>query len=358
MNPTSTDRLGEATSASAMQSVARRCPACGNLAQGEALERSYGAGLYSCSGCDLQFWYPVKMPDAAWYEAAYQGRDTTVMPLEPGHIYFLGDPHVPKTGRLLDMGCGNGNFLAAARDAGFEVTGIEPDQRATQFAREHYGVKNIFAGVPQDFVREHPDETFDVVTFFEVLEHQEDPQSFLETAKSLLTADGCIALSVPNRNRWQPSVDTLDYPPNHLTRWSPKALRNFLERNEFEVLSIRGQPLTVQRVAQMLSGLFTTGMLSRVTGEKPPTLADFSDMPAEAIQQKLVRLKDDPRQRLAARLAVWKLWVLTPLAFFLLPLLRLRGLTGLYLYCLVRRRPPASVALSGREDEPKRKEIV
>jgi 2-polyprenyl-3-methyl-5-hydroxy-6-metoxy-1,4-benzoquinol methylase len=348
----------EPNSASAMQSVARRCPACGNVAQGEVLERSYGAGLYACSGCDLQFWYPVKMPGAAWYEATYQGRDTAAMALEPGHIYFLGDPHAPKTGTLLDLGCGNGNFLAAARDAGFEVSGVEPDQRATQFARDHYGVKNVFAGVPKDFVREHPNETFDVVTFFEVLEHQEDPQTFLEIAKSLLEANGCIALSVPNRNRWQTGIDTLDYPPNHLTRWSPKALRSFLERNELEVLSIRTQPLTVQRVAQMLSGLFTTGMLSRVAREKPPTLAEFSDMPTDTIQQKLVRLRDDPRQGLAARLAVWKLRVLTPLAFFLLPLLRLRGLTGPYLYCLVRKRPQGSVALTGRENEAGRKEIA
>jgi len=69
------------------------------------------------------------------------------MPLEPGHVFFLGDPRAPKQGRLLDMGCGTGNFIAAARDAGFDVTGIEPNQNAVRFAQQHYGLRNVFAAL-------------------------------------------------------------------------------------------------------------------------------------------------------------------------------------------------------------------
>jgi hypothetical protein len=52
------------------------------------------------------------------------------------------------------------------------------------------------------------------------------------------------------------------------------------------------------------------------------------------------------RQSLATRLAAWKLRLLVPLALILLPFLRLRGYTGLYLYCLVRRQcsPPGSLS--------------
>ena len=87
----------------------------------------------------------------------------------------VSDPNAPKNGRLLDLGCGVGNFLAAARDSGFEVTGVEFNQSANRFARETYGLREIFAMRPEDFRSANPAKTFDVVTFFEVLEHQDDP---------------------------------------------------------------------------------------------------------------------------------------------------------------------------------------
>lgn len=327
------------------------CPACGSSIGGGPLERSHESGLYACSDCDLRFWHPVSMPGADWYEAAYRARVSKEMLLEPGHLYFLSDPRAPKKGTLLDMGCGSGNFLAAARDAGFEVTGFEPDRNAIQFSKEHYGLKNVYASVPEDFRREHPGERFDVVTFFEVLEHQKDPQSFLDLAKSFVSDSGYIALSVPNGTRWQVGVDTLEYPPNHLTRWSPRALRSFLERNGLEVISIRQQSLTVRRAAQMLSAVFGTGMVSRIAGEKPVGIADLAGMTGAKVHEEMDRLTNNSRQSLARKLVEWKSRLLIPLAFVLLPLLRLRGYTGLYLYCLVRRRgshlrPDSAIAKS------------
>ena len=300
------------------------------------------------------------MPDAAWYEAAYQGRDSTVMPLEPGHIFFLSDPRAPKQGRLLDMGCGTGNFLAAARDAGFDVTGIEPNQNAVRFAQQHYGLGNVFAAVPAEFQTAHPLEKFDTVTFFEVLEHQEDPQAFLDTAKLFLNDNGFVALSVPNRNRWQIEDDPLDYPPNHLTRWSPTALRNFIESNGFEVLSLREEPLHARRAAQIFSTALRTGLVSRVAGERSPALSDLGELPHDDVQRTVERIRSDPRHSLAARLAHWKYHALLPLAALMLPYLRLRGRTGLYLYCLARRRfsstrttspgPVTGVAVPGKRE--------
>jgi SAM-dependent methyltransferase len=191
--------------------------------------------------------------------------------------------------------------------------------------------------VPTELQRAHPLEKFDTVTFFEVLEHQEDPHAFLDTAKSFLKEDGFIALSVPNRNRWQIEDDPLDFPPNHLTRWSPTALRNFIESNGFEVLSLREEPLTVRRAAQMLSAMFRTGLISRVAGERPPAIADLAEMPLDELQSTVNRVKEDERHSLAARLANLKSRAMLPVAALLLPYLRLRGRTGLYLYCLGRR---------------------
>ena len=163
-----------------------QCPGCQASVLGDAHETYRCASLYECPKCDLHFWHPATMPDAAWHESAYQDRDQTATPLEPGHRFFLSDPKVPKNGRLLDVGCGVGNFLSAARQAGFEVTGIELNQNAIRFARETYGLRELFAIRPDEFHTARPEKTFDVVTFFEVLEHQGDPQGFLNTAQRCL----------------------------------------------------------------------------------------------------------------------------------------------------------------------------
>ena len=325
-----------------------QCPGCQAYGLGDALETYRCASLYECPKCDLHSWHPAKMPDAAWHERTYQGRDQTAMPLEPGHRFFLSDPKAPKNGRLLDVGCGVGNFLAAARHSGFEVTGIELNQNAIRFARETYGLRDVFAISPEEFHSAHPGKTFDVVTFFEVLEHQDDPQGFLNIAQECLANGGYIALSVPNRSRWQKGVETLDYPPNHLTRWSPLALRNFLERNGFEVLSLKEELLTVHRAAQVLSMGVRTGLVPRIAGERPPTPSDLAAMPPAEIARAMERVAHATGHRLANRLVAWKNFAMIPTAILLLPFLRLRGYTGLYLYCLARKRDGGRGSLEKR----------
>jgi SAM-dependent methyltransferase len=354
MNQAAANRAVTAPESSASPQPSRVCPACGRRAESAPLEHARDSALYGCVGCDLHFWHPAKMPNASWYEAMYQGRDNTAMPLEPGHLFFLGDPQAPKAGRLLDMGCGVGNFLAAARDAGFDVTGIEPNQNAVRFAKDHYGLRDVFAGVPADLQKTHPLDKFDAVTFFEVHEHQDNPQAFLDTAKSFLKDDGFIALSVPNRNRWQIGNDPLDYPPNHLTRWSPAALGNFLASNGFEVVSLREEPLTVRRAGQMLSTMFRSGLIAEAAGEQPPAFRELGEMPLDELQQTVDRLQGDTRQSLAARLSAWKLRALLPLAALLLPYFRRKGRTGLYLYCLARQRssPAPDLAASRAQAVP------
>jgi SAM-dependent methyltransferase len=77
---------------------------------------------------------------------------------------------------------------------------------------------------------------YDAVTLFEVVEHLEDPVGYLATTSALLGPGGLIVLSVPNRDRW-PMREFTDYPPHHMTRWSPRAVIALLHRVGFDVLS-------------------------------------------------------------------------------------------------------------------------
>ncbi|HET6930381.1 MAG TPA: hypothetical protein VFI45_08670, partial [Candidatus Acidoferrum sp.] len=65
------------------------CPICESAAAGPALEKQGNYTLFSCAECQLQFWHPRVLPTSEWYELMYSGRDAKLLPLEPGHKYFL-----------------------------------------------------------------------------------------------------------------------------------------------------------------------------------------------------------------------------------------------------------------------------
>lgn len=275
------------------------------------------------------------MPDARWYEQMYGGRDEKLLPLEPGHKYFLADPYAPGPGELLDVGCGTGNFLTAARDAGYQVSGTELDRNAARFAKERLGLDHVFPMTISEFADQYSEKKFDVVTFFEVLEHQATPVAFLQGVKSCLRPRGHIALSVPNRERWLTGLDVLDYPPNHFLRWNARALTGLLQAEGFEILSLSQQPAGVGHTAQMINMALQTGLSRSANGEAP---ASFRDVMQMAPEQAGVALRAAPtaRQRLVEILGRIKYAACFPIAIAAYPYVRLRRYKGTYLYCLAR----------------------
>jgi SAM-dependent methyltransferase len=277
------------------------------------------------------------MPDARWYEQMYGGRDQSVLPLEPGHKYFLADPRAPGKGTLLDIGCGTGNFLAAAREVGYQVTGIELDRNAARFAREKLNLQNVFPLSIAEFSEQYPQEQFDMVTFFEVLEHQAAPVEFLQKIRARVRSGGLIALSVPNRERWMTGPDVLDYPPNHFLRWSSGALHRFLSAQGFEVLSIREQPANISYTARMINMALRTGMTRPAAGEASASFRDVMQMGPEQAET-ILQAKPTMRRRVMEMLGRAKHAACFPLAVAAFPYVWMRGYKGTYMYCLARKR--------------------
>ncbi len=275
------------------------------------------------------------MPDARWYEQMYGGRDEKLLPLEPGHRYFLADEAAPRNGELLDIGCGTGNFLAVAHDAGYDVTGIELDRNAARFAKERLGLQRVLPLTISEFAEQHAEERFDVVTFFEVLEHQAAPVEFLQKVKACVRPGGVIALSVPNRERWLTGPDVLDYPPNHFLRWNAAALRKFLSARGFEVLSIREQPAGLAHTVQTINMALRTGMSQAAMGDASTSFRDVMQMTPDQAEMVL-RAKPTTRRRAMEILGRIKYAACFPLAVAAYPYVRMRGFKGTYLYCLAR----------------------
>lgn len=103
----------------------------------------------------------------------------------------------PERGRLLDVGCSSGWFLAQASAAGWQCAGIEPDRFF--FDRARAQLPPAVPLVNGYFDRDLPEDwkDFDVITFHDVFEHIPDPLSILAACRRRLSERGSIVLSVP-----------------------------------------------------------------------------------------------------------------------------------------------------------------
>lgn len=197
--------------------------------------------LYGCPGCGNGFWHPLAAPTGDWYANAekesnetmsdvYAKLHTTRIVLAPTHRNFFR--RIPqKGGQLLDVGCGNGSFLKEA-SKGYEVYGLDFDSKSVEAAHK-IGLENVFALSLADFAKERKGNRFDAITFFEVLEHQANPDSFLNEVRSLLKSSGSIAGSVPGHNKVAPFCEG-DKPPNHFLLFTPAGLKTYLESQGFK----------------------------------------------------------------------------------------------------------------------------
>lgn len=148
-------------------------------------------------------------------------------------------------GRVLDVGCGTGLFLQAMRDEGWECVGIEPSPRASEWARTHRQL-DVRQGTIFDV---DATESFDLITFWDVLEHTSSPRAVLTRAHQLLVSRGVIALSLPNwdsieRRIFGAAWIALDA-PRHFYHFSPHTLRRLLVSCGFQPQSFQARaPVT------------------------------------------------------------------------------------------------------------------
>jgi len=143
-----------------------------------------------------------------------------------------------KAGRLLDIGSGNGQFLTAARSAGWLVHGVEPDPVSANLAR-NFGLK-ITIGYIEDLPEDLP--LFDMITVSHVLEHIHEPYNFLKRCARRLKVGGTIWIDTPNIEclghlRYLSSWRGLE-PPRHLVLFSSSSLQALLNEAGFESFEV------------------------------------------------------------------------------------------------------------------------
>ena len=135
---------------------------------------------------------------------------------------------------LLDIGCGNGQFLVRARDMGWQVLGVDPDPEAVKIARSR-GLDVRVGGVD---VLSAEQGQFDRITMSHVIEHVHDPITLLRACHGLLREGGQIWIDTPNLGSLGHSIYAENWrdldPPRHLVLFTYSSLRWALSEAGFE----------------------------------------------------------------------------------------------------------------------------
>ena len=224
-----------------------------------------------CLSCGLAYLRPRPTPEAAGrcYPESYSGsgRGGFIEALEAvyrrrqhGEVACWLAGRRPLRGRLLDVGCGTGDLLAALRADGWSVQGVEPQALGAARARGEHGL-DVLTGRFED-VR-LPEGSFDAVVFSGVLEHLHDPVAALRRARALLTPGGLVAvlflpmLDSPEARLLGPRWMALDL-PRHLTHFEEVTLAEMATKAGFgvagrETYSRRHNP--AQLVGSLAPGL-------------------------------------------------------------------------------------------------------
>jgi 2-polyprenyl-3-methyl-5-hydroxy-6-metoxy-1,4-benzoquinol methylase len=218
------------------------CPACGGAEQRPAFTAKDPLGpesfvLVTCLDCGLTFVQPILAPEhiEQYYAKGYYGRRHPALKdfFMNMRVRQVGPPRA--SGRLLDVGCGGGDFPLAARKRGWQVVGIEQGGAPIMEQQDALGIRVV----PPERMHELEAASFEVVTIWHVLEHLPEPRATLESVRRLLAPNGRLVVEVPNFGSWQARLGGPDWfhidVPRHLLHFDRRALEALLVRAGFVV---------------------------------------------------------------------------------------------------------------------------
>ena len=223
-----------------MENAPKRCLLCGGEDRQPLFDKDSWR-VYKCGACGLGFLdprpskqdlddlYSREYCEAHFVEGGAPGSPEFKkrLSLESHRIRFFNG--MKKKGRVLDMGCGYGYFLAACRERGYEVQGLDVSGFAVQHATDRLGIPVAVGELDEVQL---PLESFDVITMWHFLEHTSDPKASLLKAMGWLKRDGVLVVDVPNHEGTDALKTWADWVgwslPYHLFHFTPRTLTQIL----------------------------------------------------------------------------------------------------------------------------------
>ena len=190
---------------------------------------------------------------------------------------FIADelrPRIPTGGRILDVGCGAGDFIEVARGEGYQVEGIDVSSASAAICTR----KGLRARAG-DFLTETFEGKFDLITMWDVVEHLHEPSRFLNRAHELLSDAGLVFAKVPAFGELSVSLSNkvprlsgiLLGAPDHVQYFDRESLGGLFQRSGFAVDWLPGgdirSPTRGGSIKRRLGRAFQ-GALKRASGDR------------------------------------------------------------------------------------------
>jgi SAM-dependent methyltransferase len=225
-----------------------------HLLSGEEFE------LFKCQECGFIFIheYPDEKSLAAYYDSDNYISHADNAKGFLNRVYFLARDIMLRRkkrfvematginkGKILDLGCGAGYFAGTMKKSGWDVTGVEPNQKARDFGSRQFSINVI----NPDHLPDLAEKSFDSVTLWHVMEHLPDPLKYSGEIDRLLKPGGICIAALPNSN----SYDAKYYGrfwaaydlPRHLWHFNPSTLILFWQKKGYKVAYMKSLPLDV-----------------------------------------------------------------------------------------------------------------
>jgi len=205
-----------------------------------------------CNDCGLVFLNPQPSNDElAWiYSADYfLGSDTekssqAVREIKQAtarlYLSEISRYYGPRCGRLLEIGCGGGDFLVTAQAAGWRVTGVEYSAAACEKARQRLKNGEVFCGELHNARLEA--EQFDLCVISDIIEHVRSPMDFLKEIHRLLKPGGALFIATPSIGSWSARLmrqKWMEFKTEHLTYFDPQTLQTALFKSSFREILVQ-----------------------------------------------------------------------------------------------------------------------
>lgn len=209
-----------------------RCTSCGLIIQNPRPDEQELHAAYSIS------------EDYAPYRPAWREKGWTLWKFLRIWTNKRRMTQIASTGggsRMLEVGCGSGDFMVAASEAGWTIKGVEYNSEMVERIVEGLGYDVRLGGLVRGLWDEGQ---FDVVAFWNVLEHVPDPLEDLRIASSYLRSGGRVIISIPSRHAAEHGMwfgqywACLDL-PRHLYFFDKSTLSRLFAKAGFDLLDYR-----------------------------------------------------------------------------------------------------------------------
>jgi spore maturation protein CgeB len=249
-----------------MKNNDEKCLICQKNSAGFFAQKN-GHDMFKCRKCGLIFVFPVptrfeelcqkEYPSIVTTEGGKEKADVGWEATEETFLQYLDiiESFKSEKGNLFDVGAATGIFINAAAKRGWDAKGIELLPHDIAMEKEKNG-NFIVSG---NFEEYHSEEgQYDLVTFWDVLEHFPHPDLAVENAQRLLKSGGTLAINTPDTasvlarlmgKRWH-----LLMPPSHLHCFNMKNVRLLLQQHGFEIIYVGriGKKFTLSSVCKVL----------------------------------------------------------------------------------------------------------